>query len=197
MSWIGKAFTVPQGKGRTLIRWASGGWIFFIAENAILSENRTFLIETLGDDKYHLVYGTISTIATASIGYAYYKIASSSSTKSMPSNLMLLKNKPTLMGAFGGWILITTGMVMASQAAPKVQIPVSLGSDNNGKTTLQVHCPFDFSDKYSQGGSNVGWDGQVHGLDRITRHPGLWSIGLIGLGQAVLSSHIPKRIWWM
>eukprot|EP00429_Kryptoperidinium_foliaceum_P035047 CAMPEP_0176166482 /NCGR_PEP_ID=MMETSP0120_2-20121206/85149_1 /TAXON_ID=160619 /ORGANISM="Kryptoperidinium foliaceum, Strain CCMP 1326" /LENGTH=72 /DNA_ID=CAMNT_0017504031 /DNA_START=12 /DNA_END=227 /DNA_ORIENTATION=+ len=56
------------------IRWAAGGWAFFIAENAILSENRTYLIQELGDDRYHLVYGTLSTIATASIGYSFYSI---------------------------------------------------------------------------------------------------------------------------
>ena len=31
------------------MRWAVGGWSFFIAENAILSENRSFLIDSLGD----------------------------------------------------------------------------------------------------------------------------------------------------
>lgn len=37
------------------MQWAAGGWIFFVAENAILSENRTYLIQELGDDNYHYV----------------------------------------------------------------------------------------------------------------------------------------------
>ena len=41
-----------------LLKWAAGGWTFFILENAVLSENRTYLIQQLGDDQYHAVYGT-------------------------------------------------------------------------------------------------------------------------------------------
>ena len=201
MSWIGKAVSAhrsPNGRGKTLVRWASAGWVFFIAENAVLSENRTALIDAMGDDNYHVLYGTISTTATAAIGYAYFKISSASSSSTIPSSLVLWRHRPTLLAGFGGWVLITTGMIMASQAAPKVQIPVALDGSNN---SISVRCPFDFSDKHSANGitngGNVGWDGQVHGLDRITRHPGLWSIGLMGLGQAFLSPNIPLRLWWM
>ena len=51
-----------------VVRWAVGGWTLFVCENAVLSENRTWLIDSMGDDKYHVFYGTCSTIATVSIG---------------------------------------------------------------------------------------------------------------------------------
>ena len=61
-------------------RWAVGGWTFFIAENFLLSENRTWLIDEIGDDNYHLVYGFFSTVACSSIGYGYFKLRSKSNS---------------------------------------------------------------------------------------------------------------------
>jgi hypothetical protein len=199
MSWI------SLFRNNSTIRWAAGGWTFFIAENAILSENRTWLISELGNEQYHLMYGTLSTIATASIGYAYYKIQKSSIT---PQRLRL-----PIPTAVGGWILLSIGLGMASQVAPKLQIPVamvdsapsvtadtpvvvgpSVPSSTKGDWKLQVRCPFDFADKrdpHQQGGTSA-----LHGLERISRHPGLWSLGLVGLGQAMLAPAVPQMIWW-
>ena len=56
---------------------------------------------------------------------------------------------------------------------------------------LKVRCPFDFTDKRVQDSAS-----QIYGLERITRHPGLWSFGLIGLGQSFLAASLPQRIWW-
>jgi hypothetical protein len=203
MSWLSLARSNPS------IRWAAGGWTFFIAENAILSENRTWLIQQLGDDQYHLCYGTLSTIATASIGYAYYTIRKAAP---MDPQLVLWKalkgNKPPLAAVTCGWIFTTLGLVMASQVAPKMQIPVAMvdtnanDNDNENPTVgpsapsasssmkLQVRCPFDFTDKKDPNTA-------LHGLERISRHPGLWSLGLVGLGQSILSPAMPQMIWWM
>ena len=57
----------------TSMKWAIGGWSFFIAENTILSENRTTLISNFGDDMYHICYGTLSTAAMSSVFYGYFK----------------------------------------------------------------------------------------------------------------------------
>ena len=177
------------------VRWAAGGWSFFIAENALLSENRTWLIQELGDEPYHLVYGTLSTVATASIGYAYYSILK---TKVSPALAMNPRSSLTMVG---GWIFLSIGTILASQTAPKMQIPFSLIDKSTTATTtttsespftsksLQVRCPFDFSDK------KVALD-SIHGVERITRHPGLWSLGFVGLGQAILAPTIPQKIWW-
>ena len=50
---------------------------FFIAENFVISENRSWIIEKLGDEGYHMMFGTISTAAMASTAYGYYKIKGS------------------------------------------------------------------------------------------------------------------------
>ena len=46
-------------------------WSFFIAENAILSENRAAIIAAVDEPgserNYHLLYGACSTVATTSI----------------------------------------------------------------------------------------------------------------------------------
>lgn len=188
------------------MKWAVGGWSFFIAENLILSENRTFLIDKLGDDAYHAVYGTLSTIATASIGYAYlYKIP-----KNAPP--LLWTAAVPLASRLAAWAFLSLGGSMASQALPKIQIPVAYISSGSESTKIsaeektkvpvtpqpakaslgwKVQCPFDFTD--AKAGSSVD---DPHGLDRISRHPGLWSMGLMCLGQACLLPSVPQKVWW-
>ncbi|MGK3748680.1 MAG: hypothetical protein ACI8RD_000972 [Bacillariaceae sp.] len=197
-----------------LVRWAAGGWTFFVIENAVLSENRTWLIDSLGgDDNYHLCYGVCSTIATASIGLAYYKI--SRKTPPIPPQLVRRISNPNTMitaSNIGSWISMSIGLIMASQVAPTFQIPVSYSapksSDDNADVVVtgptneneqsgmkfQVRCPFDFADKRLEKGDG---DFSIRGLERISRHPGLWSFGLIGLGQSFLAPTIPLQIWWL
>jgi hypothetical protein len=200
-----------------LVRWAAGGWTFFVIENAILSENRAWLIDSLGgDDNYHLCYGVCSTIATASIGLAYYKI--SRKTPPIPPQLVRRISPPNTMitaSSIGSWISMSVGLIMASQVAPTFQIPVSYSSpesdinavvtgpinendiNNNqsGGMKFQVRCPFDFADKRFE--KSDDGDFSIRGLERISRHPGLWSFGLIGLGQSFLAPTIPLQIWWL
>ena len=184
------------------IRWAVGGWMFFIAENAVLSENRTWLMEKMGgSEPYHVVYGTCSTAATASIAYAYYSKLAAAPAKVAPTSGALLLS----------WMCVTMGLVMASQTAPKLQVPVALtetvspqpsapasatSSENlsaSNSWKLQVRCPFDFTDKKQQQNANDS----VRGLDRISRHPGLWSFALVAAGNACLAASTPLRLWWM
>lgn len=167
------------------VRWAAGGWIFFVAENAILSENRTYLISELGDDNYHLVYGTLSTIATASIGYSFYRLRS----MGIPAAAYNIPRSPVALGA--SWVLLTVGLNMATQALPKFQIPVGMSSSDSGASKLQVRCPFDFKEP-------ARTDDALHGLERVTRHPGLWSLGLTGLGHGILvaPAALPLKLWF-
>ncbi|CAJ1948297.1 unnamed protein product [Cylindrotheca closterium] len=165
------------------IRWATLGWTFFIAENAILSENRSMIIEQLGDENYHLVYGTLSTAATASIGYGYYQLRKAAQSSNVTN---LLKSKPPVGNMAGAWIFMSVGIFLASQGLPRMQIPVS----SSGGSSLQVRCPFDFTGKKDNDSSPVS------GIDRITRHPGLWSMGLVGIGNSLLATSVPMRLWW-
>ena len=161
-------------------RLAIGGWIFFIAENAILSENRTALIEYLGDENYHLLYGTFSTIATASIGYGYYRI----------SGLTSLGTKVSPLNRLTSWGFMSLGLILASQALPKMQIPFMVGGSEDGMK-VQVRCPFDFADQKHAVDTQ-----QIRGMERITRNTGLWSFGLIGAGNAALQTHPALKLWW-
>ena len=174
-------------------QWAVGGWSFFIVENLVLSENRGFLIEKLGDDGYHAAYGTLSTAAMASVAYAYF-------TK-LGAGPMLWVGKPPLSHKIAALSLLTLGLGMASQTLPKFQVPVAIVPTSTtqidptaGPTTskspmsFKVRCPFDFTDKPSD-------DGAIHGLERISRHPGLWSMGLIGFGHSFLVPNVPKKAW--
>jgi hypothetical protein len=103
------------------------------------------------------------------------------------------------------WTFLSLGLVMALQVAPKMQLPVSIittttsNNNNNGGIQIKVRCPFDFSDRRlprSQYHHHHD-DPVLFGMERITRHPGLWSFGFIGLGQSFLAGNIPLRIWWM
>ena len=161
--------------------------MFFVAENAILSENRTYLISELGDDNYHLVYGTLSTIATASIGYSFYRLR----RVPLPVTAYRVARSPVALGA--SWVLLTVGLNMATQALPKFQIPVGMSSSSSsgGSSKLQVRCPFDFKEPERA-------DDALHGLERVTRHPGLWSLGLTGLGHGLLlpPAALPLKLWF-
>jgi len=183
------------------MKWAVGGWSFFIAENYILSENRTWIIEKLGDDAYHYVYGTFSTTACASVGYAYFQ-----KVKNVGPFAWAIKSPVPLGAKALSFAALSIGFGIASQTFPKFQIPIHYvneepalraGSNISEDITIsntgskwKVQCPFDFTDARSQTDTF-----ELHGLDRISRHPGLWSFGLIGLGGGLLSCSLPTRLW--
>ena len=186
------------------MRWALGGWSFFIVENFVLSENRTYLIDNFGDDAYHYAYGALSTAAMSSVFYGYFR-----KVKGAPP--LLFKGPIPLNAKVASFICLSFGLGMASQIPPKLQIPVQFvngsSSEENaiatsatvntsaavqpaesGEGGWKVRCPFDFTD-------NKDTDSPVHGLERITRHPGLWSFGLLGLGSAFLVPSLPQGVW--
>lgn len=189
------------------MKWATGGWSFFIAENLILSENREYLIDNLGDDGYHYLYGTISTAAMASVCYAYAK-----KVRGAPPLLWSVGKAPPRAAMAASLVLQGLGLAMASQTLPKLQVPVHYATSSDGvpiapnpepqkKNAWKVRCPFDFTESRSQTGRMKSPAPDPHGyvhptsLDRITRHPGLWAFGLVGAGNALLVPSIPQRVW--
>lgn len=189
-------------------KWALGSWSLFIAENLVLSENRTRIIQEIGDDNYHYVYGLCSTAAVGSIAYGYqYKI------KNKGPMLWKAGQAVPASGKLMSFLCLGLGMGLMSQSAPKLQIPLEYisGSTNDSapkknvekieqkvdeavvpSSKWKVRCPFDFTDSKSKsldGGSDL------HGLDRVTRHPGLWSFGLTGMGLSYLTPSVPTRVW--
>lgn len=167
-------------------RWAVGSWSFFIAENAILSENREALIGALGKEQYHAFYGTLSTAACASILYGYaYK-----ATAAAPPLLWTATVPPTsrLIAAFA---LQAVGLIGLSQSLPRLQIPVGLTGGGHiaadapasAPSRLVVRCPFDFAEREG-----------LHGVQRVSRHAGLWSFGLACLGGAAATASLPQAV---
>lgn len=194
------------------LKWAVGGWLFFVAENAVLSENRTAIIDYLGSDEtYHAVYGTCSTIATASILYSYRKL------RQQQQSSVLAPISRVRLGIAGS--VMSVGLILASQTLPKLQIPVELqstGNSSNGGSenvdtaaaaavdsevqpakswNLKVRCPFDFTDKKKD--DATGSTPAVTGLERITRHPGLWAFGLAAAGNAALQPTAALTVWML
>lgn len=214
MSASAKILSFPAANA---IKWSVGSWSLFIAENYILSENRTAIIAAVGDDNYHYIYGLCSTLAVSSIAYGYqYKIKNASS----PGMMLWAKNAPVPLPAkIAAFVSIGLGLGLVSQSAPKMQIPLEYingngnvsatanetsvsaslpaTTNNNNKESSRkwkVRCPFDFTDgksKSLEGGSAI----TLHGVERISRHPGLWSFGFLGLGSSFLTPCIPIRIW--
>ena len=135
-----------------------GGWAFFVAENAVLSENRATIISWLdgNENTYHALYGFGSTLATGSIMYSYYHL-----TRKVP--FAAAAAQPISVGRIGlAWTCLSLGCAMAFQALPKMQLPVDPAKN------FSVRCPFDFSDRKV---NDSGMDAKVQGLERITRHP--------------------------
>jgi len=198
------------------LRWAVGGWSFFIAENFILSENRSRIIESLGEDGYHYAYGACSTAAVSSIVYGYFYKVQGVQPLRWAKGLSVPTRWKVASFAVQG-----LGAVLASQSVPTFQIPLSFGSSSDDETTTKsqddtsntsavmgppptatptssrwkVRCPFDFADSASKTSLLTGDNEdsfQPRGLDRVTRHPGLWSFGLMGLGNAMLVPSVPQ-----
>lgn len=203
------------------VRWAATGWLFFVAENAVLSENRALIIQQLGDEGYHAFYGTCSTLAMASIGYARYRIRQTPIGAASALPLLWKRGAAApVVNVVASWVALTVGLAMASQSLPKLQVPVGFASDaaavigsdeltasssttagpapppttttNSSSWKLQVRCPFDFAD-----GKQHNDTTDVRGRERITRHPGFWSFGLASMGMALLQPTLPLAVWWM
>eukprot|EP00592_Proboscia_alata_P019915 CAMPEP_0194418668 /NCGR_PEP_ID=MMETSP0176-20130528/17824_1 /TAXON_ID=216777 /ORGANISM="Proboscia alata, Strain PI-D3" /LENGTH=313 /DNA_ID=CAMNT_0039225267 /DNA_START=20 /DNA_END=961 /DNA_ORIENTATION=- len=198
--------------------WACGPWSFFIAENAILSENRSTLISALGDDGYHACYGTISTAAMGSIIYGYTR-----KVRDMKPMRWLASSPAPLAMKGASFALTSLGLVMISQVGPKLQIPFAREQESsqteelhqqqelesNNESTMRaqsealmtenpipkrqwkVVCPFDFTDSKTESSLL-----EPRGLDRISRHPGLWSMSFLGLGQACISPSLPAALFF-
>lgn len=142
------------------VLYTAGGWCFFVAENAVLSENRAWFIERVGERAYRGCYGLCSTASLASVGYGVWRHGPG----------------PRLRAGVGGLSRVagvafqTLGLVGFANLAPPLTNP--LAPDATG-------CPLDFKKARSDRER-----GDVHGLQRITRHPQFWAMGFCGLGVA-------------
>ena len=174
------------------LRWAVGGWSFFIAENLVLSENRGQIIEALGDDEretnYHRLYGSFSTVATASIIYAYV-------VKARGALPMQWVGGPPAWRLVIGFGLQALGLTGMSQTLPRLQMPVRVASPSQDplapaaeRPSFEIGCPFDFKPEEAAGPG-------PHGLSRVSRHPLFWSLAGVCLGAAAMVPSLPQAAW--
>lgn len=141
-----------------------------------------------------MIYGTISTCAMASVGYGYFKVR-----RTAPFRITPL---PVSMRVVS-FLSYAVGLGLLSQTAPKLQVPVTLNDEEEGDRVRQgplplqketskvwkVRCPFDFTDNKLDAG------GGPRGVERISRHPGLWAFGLTALGTAAITPSIAQASW--
>eukprot|EP00941_MAST-03F_sp_MAST-3F-sp1_P004698 g4698.t1 len=180
------------------VRWIGLGWTGFIAENVIVSHNRDYIISSFGNNVYHGAYNCLSTAACASIAYGYYRYGRGSNVPQMWTG------RGSSFQRAGAVVLQAAGLIGFSQLFPRLQVPVELINGNEtqsvevqenvqkptteskGPSSIKwaAKCPFDFSDRSIP-------DDAIYGTKRITRHPGLWSLGFLGLGTALVTSNAP------
>ncbi|GMI11559.1 hypothetical protein TrLO_g7494 [Triparma laevis f. longispina] len=182
------AITLPKSLA---IRYALAGWAFFIAENTLLSHNRTYLITSIfsnSETHYHYFYGSLSTLASALTLHGYMKVRNAGPFRKVGRGWLGL--------AFG---LQSLGLIGLSQMAPKLQIPFGYGPGgeevkNTGPVApaapaqFQIRCPFDFKTSDHDG---------VHGIGRVSRHSQLWSFASFSLGAAAVTASLPQGLCLM
>jgi len=92
---------------------AGASWGLFIGENVVLSENRTWIIEKFGDNMYHNIYNTLSTISCTGIAYAFFKYRNSAA---------IMTARPGIAALFK-----CSGLLLASQIVPSIRNPIKGG----------------------------------------------------------------------
>ena len=126
----------------------------FLVDNVVLSENRSWLIEKLGEQRYHQFFSVLSTSAMVSVAYGYYKHGPGPIMRPLP-----------LVGSAVAVLTAATGAVLLSQIHKK---------------PADASCPVE-----TKPGDR--------GVHRITRHPMLYGVGLLGAGFALLSPYAGRR----
>lgn len=193
-------YSTPAAPVPSVLRWAVLPWAFFIGENVVLSHNRAELMELLGDDvegrRYHLLYNVMSTAACASLGFGYlYRVSGAPPLRPVSA-----------VAVGGGFILQALGMAGLLQALPRIQVPFTSNADNapggaltgggggTGSSSAQwsIRCPMDFKGETTK---EVTSPDGLYGLQRVSRHPMLWSLAAVGLGAAIAVPSVPQAVW--
>ncbi|KAI8834034.1 hypothetical protein BJ741DRAFT_610800 [Chytriomyces cf. hyalinus JEL632] len=178
-------------------KWIAIGWTAFIAENVIVSENRETLVGALGEDRYRMAYGVLSTAACSSIAYGYLVHGHRKGPSVVPYLGGSAAVKLTVVG------LQALGLAGLMQTLPKLQIPIGLdapsstsgANTNNSLSTsadlptkkFKMLCPVDFAHARNSDPNQLE-------LKRITRHPQLFSFALFTLGTALSTPFLTTRL---
>eukprot|EP00747_Dinoflagellata_sp_TGD_P017220 gnl/TRDRNA2_/TRDRNA2_125676_c0_seq1.p1 gnl/TRDRNA2_/TRDRNA2_125676_c0~~gnl/TRDRNA2_/TRDRNA2_125676_c0_seq1.p1 ORF type:complete len:424 (+),score=89.36 gnl/TRDRNA2_/TRDRNA2_125676_c0_seq1:94-1365(+) len=102
------------------VRMVAAGWSAFIVENVVVTQNRDWIINALGDEKMYIsVYGTLSTTCLSATVYSYLRYARRSGPAAFTGSL-----PPTRAAA--ALALQSLGLVGISQMMPPLgeKLPV-------------------------------------------------------------------------
>eukprot|EP01064_Diplonema_japonicum_P009213 TRINITY_DN1668_c0_g2_i1.p1 TRINITY_DN1668_c0_g2~~TRINITY_DN1668_c0_g2_i1.p1 ORF type:complete len:234 (+),score=29.77 TRINITY_DN1668_c0_g2_i1:46-747(+) len=146
------------------VKWVVAGWAYFITENLVLSENRSKIIEVLGDKGYHGVYSFCSLTSVGSISYGVMKYRVRGGSVGGARRVV-------------GSLLAGLGAGGLAQGFPALRNVMEIGAGD-----AKSFCPIDLGYKKNAEGK------EVYGLKRVTRHPQLWSLAALGTGAAMVSA---------
>ena len=121
------------------VRWCGGGWCFFIAENAVMSENRAAVIDAVGEKGYRGCYGALSTASLASIAYGYVRHG---------PGPRLAAGPPSAVRLAAGLGCHALGFAAAANVAPKLRSPLDPG--------FLSSCPLDLEHERAALGRVIG-----------------------------------------
>lgn len=193
---------LQQAASSKAVRWIGFGWIGFITENVVISDNREWIIQNYGNDNYHMAYSLLSTLTSGSILYGYLRCGRGQGPR-LP--------QPSTIRKVSSFAFTTLGLCGLSQYFPRVRTPYTyeeqLSGDNstsnssNGmrRSKLQApetdskervwRCPMDFRPKDA-----VETEDGIQGVDRVTRHGMFWSLGSLAMGKALTSVFLPEVV---
>ena len=156
--------TMAQIFASPCVRFCGGGWCFFVAENAVMSENRGWLIDSLGEKGYRGCYGALSTLSMASVAYGYWRHGPGPKLRAAGPGAAALAL---------GFGFQTLGLVAVANVAPKLNNPFD--------GDFLTKCPLDLEHERAR---KERPKDEVYGAQRVTRHPTFWTLGALGLGVA-------------
>ena len=177
------------------VRYIMSGWAFFIAENVIVSHNKITIIDNFGEDSYYRLYNLLSTCACGGLFYSWYFYG----RKRGP---IVLFHKLSNISHGVGFSLQSLGLVGLSQLLPPLQIPISSipdnkysekpsASENKSPFSINLRCPIDL--KAYQDSKNKD-SSSVYGIERVSRHAVLWSMGIFFLGSAASTIYLTEIV---
>lgn len=183
-------------------KWIVGGWAGFMAENVVLSHNREELIAAVGKETYLKLYGLLSTVSTGAILYGYVRYGRRTDPIKMAKGSAYV---------VAGYFLQGCGLAGLMQFAPTFQVPVKWGGEeeirhedaaagilvapHSAALTMSVRCPIDFAaDKKNL--ERTSSPDSLYGMERVSRHPQLWSLGIFCIGRAVPALYYPEVAFW-
>jgi len=172
------------------LRWIGFGWVGFISENLVISENREAIINRIGDENYHFAYNSLSSCACASILYGYF----------MHRKSGLLLAQAGITRKLGGFVFQSLGCMGLSQLFPRIQLPFEISKREledpfvaqsaKKSSNMRWRCPMDFKP------ADIPSINEIYGLERVSRHSTFWSFGFLCLGEAATAAFLPEVVFF-